>query len=295
MKLNSVNSQYPSYIKPNYQTSASLKFSAQEGKIKEPEYTKAFNYHLGEMMMTNVDATEKRLAQMGIDATFNTNNVLTNKILAYCVEKTAQIYQQLGLALPKKIDTLPPEEMEGATAWCNWGTCNVAGKVFPIRSIAINENIPVGEMLREWKDLDEVQADSYRKRHNSARHFLDTFVHEFAHNAHYDNLFAKYGCPEHTEEYTYRPETDNLFREIKATKNPFANLIREKISTYGATSFFEAAAEDLTREILNPDNIDYMSLKLKSNPLPARNPDDTVASVVYEAWNGLVNDGEGLI
>ena len=72
-------------------------------------------------------------------------------------------------------------------------------------------------------------------------------------------------------------------------------MIREKISTYGATSLFEAAAEDLTREILNPDNIDYMSLELKSNPLPARNPDGTVASVVYEAWNGLVNDGEGLI
>ena len=83
----------------------------------------------------------------------------------------------------------------------------------------------------------------------------------------------------------------------KPVENPFISYeVRNALNTssrYGSTLLPETFAEEFTRTVA--DNLNYMTLKLKRNPFPMAISNPTLQQVLYETWEGLIADGQGLI
>ena len=64
-------------------------------------------------------------------------------------------------------------------------------------------------------------------------------------------------------------------------------------SGYGSTLLPELFAEEFSRAVIK--NLDPVHLTLKRNPFPITTTNKDFNSVLYETWEGLIDDGQGLI
>lgn len=269
-------------------------------------YQKALKWHQGMIARTNPADAERYFAQFNIPATFREGGSYARQFVSYCCVKTAEIFRQLQLKLPNKVDLTDFNQLSSqsgaqeAIGLCFSSSFACPNKIYPPRTVAFNTNV-------DWANFIKYQAKAKDDNFSSSEYFLHPFVHEFAHSLHFDKLFSKYGCLEQTPEYAYNPNVINLFHKMnvplldsneRLTGNPFVHVqtiesIKENVSRYGATSLPETFAEIFSKQIL--DNMDVWNLTLTRNPFPIQTNNKTIDGVLSELWEGLIGDGKGLI
>lgn len=206
----------------------------------------------------NVRAIESRFSQMGIKADF-----AGCKVVAACAEKTAEIFRKYRLALPKKIKFLQIDKKD------------VAQCLYAERHVQINS---------EYKEFYDIRllnkAEESRKRSQSTEHFLATFLHEFAHNAHFQNI--------------------SKLHSLKKAEEIMSGLASKKIrlpwtkgkGKHPMNDVNEYMAELITKNIVG--NLDG-NLNLRSYPrLDIFVPDakDSAAVIAMKHTNRLIWDGD---
>lgn len=261
---------------------------------------KALSWHKGMIARTNPNDIEKYFEKLGIAATFREGNNYARQFVSYCCYQAAEIFRQINLKLPTKIDLIDFKKIgSDAAGLCNYGSM-YNPKYYPVRSTLFNSSV-------DWMNYPAIQARSNDGKFLSSEYFLHPFVHEYSHSLHFDKLFSKYGCPEPNQGYIYNPNVKILFDKMNLPlvdsqgnkiSNPFVHpktvdLLRNNISIYGGTSLPETFAESSTKQIL--ENTDEFSLRLTKNPFPMNNKDKNIDEVLYELWEGLVGDGKGLV
>ena len=108
----------------------------------------------------------------------------------------------------------------------------------PLRTIIINENI-------DWSNIQTKMVLAKLNNDYSTGHFLTTFIHEFMHSAHLDNLMK-----------IFNKDCEYIFSKLqKKYKNlNTICMLNKETSKYGATYPSETVAEEFTELIVNSLN-----------------------------------------
>jgi len=275
---------------------SSIPFTANTNLIRKYVYTRTLPKFQKEAMMTDVEGVRGYFQSLGIPFDMSGFPSDIQSLMAYCCFNTAEIYRQIHMPLPLKIMSYTDKPSALGVCWFSSFDPNI-----PIRSVAFNTN-------HDWTD--------YMVRYNnednwfSTGHFLHPFIHEFAHNINFDRIFSKYGCPcpQPKPLYPYNPNTNAIFEALNTKiydketgeiiqNNPVISddvrIALKDSSGYGSTLLPETVAEEITRNIVNC--LDLSTLRLERNPFPIQIHNAKLNQIVYEAWEGLICDGQGLI
>ncbi len=107
-------------------------------------------------------------------------NVGCSNTVAFCVEKTADIMNRAGYILPKHFEFCSLSDT-------SYGEFDITHKV------RINSD------RKEYLDLEQLNEIMEKENtYNDSKHFLDSYLHEFLHAAHCNNIIKnkgyKHGC-----------------------------------------------------------------------------------------------------
>lgn len=230
-------------------------FFQNKNLTKSPKLNVAFGSGLTPKMMREIQRTDilevtNRLAKKGIPCDFN-----DNKIIAWCSDKTVEIFEQLNkkyklnLALPKGIyvEDFYRLNVENPNAL---GTCNMlpsklrknSNEITPSRVIFFNSS-------HYWENIDKIADDDYASGFSSTPHFLNFGLHEVAHSIHEDRVLNKLNAQ------TLARELD-LFKNKKQVAEYQRKYGKEasKICDYAQTDPFEAIACDMPRVVISALN-----------------------------------------
>ena len=208
---------FPSLELPNYQISFGNK--NQVSKITE--------------------SIEKNLAQkynMQVD-------FAGNELIAECVNKTIKLFEECFGAgyLPNKVAFIPFSSLFPK----GYNTDNVLG--IHTRSINTRENEvdfnSEATCYKSLKNLKLAGLSAKLRGFNPTSHYLQTFIHEFGHSAHYKHL-----------EFYNRGTDMDMFRKQKMPNIFSEFLVKFSLSRYSATNMNEFMAERITKDL--SENID---------------------------------------
>lgn len=264
---------------------------------KQFEFKSGMNFGAGwnkkiaaEIQHCDVVQIAKRFAERGIETDFK-----GNKVVAWCCEKTADIFQQLNehhkikLALPKGIFVEDFSKIEAANngmfSFCNWFQDSlVTGnlRVFPERTLFFNSNLP-------WENIDNITEEQHEVGFWAHNHFLTNFFHEFAHAAHDGYLLERFN----PEKLRTKLEGITSGEYIEKYQRRFQKLVGG-ISTRALASPLETVAEDIAGRIsgaLNPLNPVLISNPFSESPyagrslMPLFKPKTEKDNLLKRAWN----------
>ena len=256
--------------------------------IQDYIYEKSLVKHRHMIDEINPREVEGYCYSLNVPCAINKGRTLKdNQVIAYCVFYGMEIMRQLGMPLPAKIDMEPfPNRTLAA---CYYGPD--VGK--PIGTVVYNLN-------QDWANLLDTSLAEHKAKNkfHTSNHFLHT-IHEFGHNVHYHKLFSKFGSPTPDPRFAFNPATENLMKKLNMPTNgspyitPEVREIMKQSSGYGSTLLPELFAEEFTNAVIS--NMDFMTLQMERNPFPIKNLSPELRQVLYETWEGLVGDGQGLI
>ena len=208
-----------------------------------------------------------------------------NPLIASFFALTANIFHKLGFAKPTNAFF---KDLRGSS-YCNaLGLCTIQkndaelfrrfGMNFPAGSVIINK-------AYNWENIPYIMKEQKSINHLSTSHFLSTFIHEFVHNAHLENLKKKYS---------------NAADVMQSLRTRFTNYdtiytLEKETSRYGSTSPCEMIAEEMTELIvdsLDPETIrpNEMIFKL----LRKREP-NFMDKLIDASWNGNLQEINRLV
>lgn len=213
-----------------------------------------------------------------------------NQVIAYCVFNGMELMRALKMPLPARIDMEPfPNRTLAA---CYYGPDIYKG--FPIGTVVYNLN-------QDWAHLLDTSLAEHKAKDkfHTTNHFLHTTIHEFGHNVHYHKLFSKFGSPTPDSRFVYNPATERLMEKLNMPPDgspyitPEVRDIMKQSSGYGSSLLPELFAEEFANAIIS--NLNFMTLQLEQNPFPIKNLSPELYQVLYETWEGLIDDGQGII
>ncbi len=202
----------------------------------------------------NIDVISDRFSKTGIETDFN-----GNKIVAWCCNKTADIFRQLNekyklnLALPKGIfvEDFSKLKINGEKlGFCNWLPSPVSkdsDKIFPERTLFFDKKFP-------WENIDPYTEDLHKSGFWASNHFLTSVIHEYGHSAH-DNHLIDISDPKDILEILEKLKNKQFDQKT--------GKIISDISIRAAHNPLETVAEDMAGKIVS---------SLDSNLLPTENP-----------------------
>lgn len=214
-----------------------------------------------------------RLAKKGIQTDFK-----DNKVIAWCSEKTIDIFQQLNekyklkLALPKGIFVENFENLN-IDSPTHYGICNFfptklkknSDEITPEKTLFFNNNLnwidntPLESRSNTWMYIDEITDIRYKTRESSSDNFLYTFLHDFAHVGHEDHLIKKIGAKALLEKL----QSTNKEKTVEEFNKKYGTILSE-ICENATKNGFEAVACDMPRLIVN--SLDGATLMPTKNP-----------------------------
>ncbi len=278
----------------------SYKISFGENLLDDYIYDKSLVKHINEANVLDPRLVEEYFQTLGIPCDFREGSEKARKVVAYSAFNAAEILRQINMVLPTKItmgDMKDPDILAGCYFLPD------TQENYPIRTVEFNTKYDWDNHMEKIRELNKEKGGQF-----SSGHFIQTFLHEFAHNIHYHHLYSKFGSPVPNQGYLYNP---NAMRILGALNMPIydprtgeinihnkyvtkdAREAMKKSSCYGSTLLPETFAEEFARALINC--MDYMSLRLKRNPLPIITSTPELNQVLYETWEGLVDDNEGLV
>lgn len=207
-----------------------------------------------EIQSCDVSKISHEFAKYGIPTDFK-----ENKVVAWCCLKSLEINKTLKLNFPNIIkveDFSKLDANENAI-----GFCNVAPTELYLNSNSIvKENSVFFNQNYDWENLDE-NADLYFQiGQHSTNFFLETFLHEFAHAAHFKNMLLNMSGTQYVKSIinSLRPENlQNLEHKFFRIKD---------LCNYALASPLEFVACDLSKRTIT--NLDKNSLDVKTNFIP---------------------------
>lgn len=137
------------------------------------------------------------------------------KTVAWCTKETAEIMERAGFKLPKKVvfEEIPPKKGENPSLGQYYSSDD---------TVKINALYPQFRNIKAQNGLEASQGSF----HPSTKHFLDTYLHEFSHAAHFNNMCDKYD--KYDAMYKWMDMTDTSTDEFIV--GPLNSIIREKFS-----------------------------------------------------------------
>lgn len=269
-----------------------IPFTASTNILRDYIYQKSLIKHNAIAKQINVNTVREYFHSLGIPYDMSGFHPDIQKIIGYCCFNTSEIFRQLNMVLPVKLVS-EFIDSRGTLGACYYGS----GYNKPIRTVVFNPNYDWTDYITRFND---------NNGHFSTGHFLHPFIHEFVHNINYHRIYSKFGCPEPNPMYYYNPDTARIMNALNSKiYDDNGNVINNKYisddvritlkdsSRYGSTLLPETLAEEITRNIVNC--LDLMDLRLNKNPFPVYIQNPKLNQVVYEAWEGLIDDGQGLI
>lgn len=266
-----------------------------------------------EIKNANVVEISNRLAQKGIE-----NDFKSNKIIAWCCDKTVDIFEQHNkqfspkLALPKGLfvedfaDLNINDDLRSTPSFCNFTLRRLkrnSNEISKPGTLFFNsyetykkECLPQNKWLMDWNCVSEISDDAYASNLDSTSHFLRLFLHEFSHNVHLDKL---------TNEFKVKilEKIRSICKDKKQIEE-YQKKYGQKVSQickYALKNPLEAIACDMSRAIV--DSLDKTTLKLTKNPfintpyeelsasqkanLPVYSQEDLpLKEILRNIWNG---------
>lgn len=223
-----------------------------------------------EISHCDISKISKEFAKSGINTDFK-----NNKVIAWCSLKSMEIIQalnkkfNLNLALPKGIYVEDFNNLrisdKNSPGFCNTAPSklymgNIGNAVVPERVIFFNsfsELQPKSENA-VWDSLDSISDISYENGISATNFFLETFLHEFTHCIHLNNMLEKLGG-------------ENLLKNIQKALSPsylenfhsqYDNMLTQ-ICDYAAKNPMEAVGCDFSKRLIQSLN--------KNNLIPQNN------------------------
>ena len=231
---------------PNYTTQ-----NANNAR-KDVSFRHSLGYYIKKVPMTEI---ENKLFDLGVQEL----NLFNKKTIAACCYKTAKIFHQLGLAVPKKISVCKLEDdSAGAAAWDEEEGLFCDEKYNKNRFSIIKNNIT---------------AKLYF--FHPSFNLFSTFIHEFAHNAHNANLRKIYG-----EKFF---EIKNALKNTNEITN---NAVAYALGTYSVTNANEFVAESLTKQIINCLDDEYNLIK---DPFKDSYDDWSLSELTLNIAGGIIS------
>lgn len=294
------NQQSPTTKAPEKQIDVSIyskgasviPFTASTNILRNYLYPKSLIKHNALAKQVDINTIKGYFNALGIPYDMSGFSPDIQKTIGYCCFNTSEIFRQLNMALPVKLESEFMND-RGTIGACYYGS----GYNKPIRTVVFNPNYDWTDYISRFNDLGG---------HFSTGHFLHPFIHEFVHNINYHRIYSKFGCPEPNPIYWYNPDSARIMKALNSKiYDNYGNVVNNKYisddvritlkdsSGYGSTLLPETIAEEITRNIVNC--MDLMELRLTKNPFPVYIQNPKLNQVVYEAWEGLIDDGQGLI
>ncbi|MDD3437320.1 MAG: hypothetical protein PHC64_09245 [Candidatus Gastranaerophilales bacterium] len=179
-----------------------------------------------------------------------------NQVLAWCCQKTAMIFGQLKLGLPKGIYVIDFKQLEYKNPSKALGTCNLlptslikgSDEVIPPKTIFFNS-------MQPWQNIDTMADAHYAEGGSSTDFFMSNPFHEFAHAAHEDWLVRMFGEGKTQRRIEMFLDEEQFTKRQEEYQRKYGNRILPGICRYALVSPLEAVACDLARVIadgLNP-------------------------------------------
>lgn len=184
---------------------------------------------------------------------FNARNIETdfgdNKVIAACCQMTAKIFEDLNLPLPSKIiacDFSKYPKLKNTSL----GSC----KFYNDSPRTVFFNTYYLDDIGSINLLKTIEGINHTK---SSDHFLSTFIHEFSHCCHHDNICKKFGygkfyhlLKEYPRAKFFQPDAIDILEELgKMDTKKVSKLISSQLGTYATTNFLELVAEAHTKVI----------------------------------------------
>lgn len=228
------------------------------------------NFHAGltkqmraEIGSCDINKISKELAKNNIQTDFK-----NNKVIAWCCFQTYKLFKSLKLPLPngifvenfKNLNVAIPESL----AFSNIFPCEIYKNkkiIVPEKTLFFQEKPLLNEFNNFWESIDEAMDMQFAEKHSPNNHFLYTFLHEFSHVAHEDNLINTLQ-PQKVQYHYDRCNNDNFINKFKA--NYFRIL--STICSYATESPNEAVACDMADRFVK--NMDKETLRMKQNFIP---------------------------
>ncbi len=165
--------------------------------------------------------------------------------------------------------------------------CNKNNNIVPGMSIIFNKDFP-------WEKIDEMSDYDFSKGHTVTDHFLESFIHEFAHIIHEGNMLNRYSA----EDVYKKLELLTSDLIVQKFKKEYGAEIEKSLCKYAKESPLDLVACDLSSKFLK--NLDMNNIRLRKNPFkeyPYSNnffniflgKKDNVGLITRQIFNGKTN------
>ena len=288
--------------------SKKISFLGKMQTVSDFLYEMSWLKHSRDISQIEPSIVEKYFNSFGVCANFSGGNKYARQFISFCCFHVSEMFRQIQSIIPTKISIIDFSKLYKDSQLSDAiGVCYHSPDFknnFPIRTVLFNSfetNKP-----NYWEHQFENQIKYHEENALSTKHFLSPFLHEFAHNVHFHKLYSKFGCPYANQGYIYNPKTQDLMTYLNLEiKDEFGNDVsnpcisyaaRKALNTssrYGSSRLPETFAEEFARTIVESMNL--TTLRLTKNPFPMAKHNPTLQQVLYETWEGLIADGNGLI
>ncbi len=223
-----------------------------------------------EISHCDISKISHEFAKTGIDTDFK-----NNKVIAWCSLKSLEIIQalnkkfNLNFALPKGIYVEDFNNLrisdKNSSGFCNAAPSklymgNIGNAVVPERVIFFNSfnKFQTGDENTVWDSLDSISDISYREGSSATDFFLETFLHEFTHCIHLNNMLQKLG------EKKLSKNIQKAFSSsyLKNFHLQYDNMLRQ-ICDYAAQNPMEAVGCDFSKRLI--ESLDKNNLVPQNN------------------------------
>ena len=251
-------------------------------------------YHTDTVSFGNkivAEAIEKKFKDYyNIEAFFCNNNFVADSL-----EKTAKIFHQYfgKNSLPNNLSYIPFSLIESLRDECGSTMgAHLANTNKEENTILYNAD------FKCFDTKDKMKFNSITERlawWHPTGHYLQVFVHEFGHSAHYKNLY-KNGCP----------ETMDVLRETQIPTAVGKLITKFKLGRYAATNMNEFMAERITKDICknldaqcnyigSPVDLDYSNIFSRKWSYRYTSPQSYLDYYTQQIWNGDTVKAEAVV
>ena len=179
-----------------------------------------------------------------------------NKIVAWGCLKALEINKALKLKFPNMVkveDFSKLDANEDAIGFCNAAPT----ELYLDNNSTVRENSVFFNENYDWKNLDENSDLYFQISQHSTNFFLETFLHEFAHAAHFKNMLLNMSGVQYVKSIINSLKPENLQNlEHKFFEN-------KDLCSYALASPLEFVACDLAKRTI--DNLDKNTLDVKTS------------------------------
>lgn len=177
----------------------------------------------------DVNKITTKLSNMGFLADFK-----GCKTVAACTEKTVEIFKKYNLSIPKSLTFEPIQDKYTAGSY-----------------YSILKHVTINSDIKNFYDINLLnKMEESQNYFHPTKHFLATFIHEFSHNAHYENIIKNHGLEKANAIW------DELHsRKITAFWAKFYN------GNYSKENMLEYMSETITKKIASnlDENLNFIN------------------------------------